>query len=278
MTSIHTIISDIVAAMRTKSGLLTPYFEAGRIEYIIDKIAEKGQNASTRSKILPMIALIGDIKEDITDGVKNLTVPILFAVETKPETPNPTRITTTFVTLYDLLEDFNTALGLSNAINMTYPDFTKIDSAFYSGVTNKISVYTDVLVCEYKIEVIEDCISTPVISTVQIVVSAEAGGTTIPDPATYTAAYKNNYPFYASPSTGYTFSRWLKNGVATIVNPINLYADIAYTLVAEFVAGIVLTMTKTGLGTVTPAEGSHTYTLDELVDLTAPDELVNIFC
>jgi len=271
-----------VVAMRTESGLLYPYFEFGRIEYIIDKVAEKGQSPDNRNKILPMVALIGDIKESITDGIKEATIPILFMVETRPETPNPTRYTTTFVTLYDLMNAFNLELGKSPYINMTYPDFTKLDSAYYSGVTNKINVYTDVLVCEYKIELIDstECdYEEP--TSFSLVVSAGTGGTTEPAPATYTMEKGEAKAFYAAVSAGYRFVQWLHDGAAQLLNPIAIVAMNNGTLIAQFIKQWLVTTSVDGEGTITPSsglkdEGNITITVTPTNPLTHEFEKIEI--
>jgi len=224
-----------------------------------------------------MIALIGDIKESITDGIKEATIPILFMVETRPETPNPTRYDTTFVKLYDLLDAFNKELGKSPYVNMTYPDFTKLDSAYYSGLTNKISVYTDVLVCEYKIEILDETecdYEEP--TTFDLVVSAGTGGTTIEAPGTYTANKDDIKAFYAEPSSGYRFLKWLQDGGQQLSNPIAIVFKNTGTLIANFIKQWYLTTSVVGAGTITPSSGL----LDEgniTIEVTVTNPLVDEF-
>lgn len=252
MISVQQIISDVVAGMRTKTGLTYPVFEHGRIEYIHSKMNEK---LSGDKLALPMIALVGDFKEPTNIAGKEITLPILFAVETKPETSNPDRYNTTFPTLYSLLEAFNEALGDSVYIDMSYPDYDKLDSSYYTGDKNKFNIYTDVLVCEYKVYILNDCTTFIAPETVAITLQAETGGTTVPAPAVLNVAYKSNNAFYAIVESGYRFAGWLMSGITTLTNPLPYIATATATLKAQFIKVWQLTTSVSGEGTITPSSG-----------------------
>jgi len=101
-------------------------------------------------------------------------------------------------------------------------------------------------------------------TSVELTVSAGTGGSVIASDGTVittetiiTAAYKNNYPFYAAASTGYRFLQWIRNAVASALNPINLYADTVYNLAAQFIKQWTLTSSVDGAGTITPVSGTY---------------------
>lgn len=93
--------------------------------------------------------------------------------------------------------------------------------------------------------------------TVEITLQAEAGGTTLPAPAVLNLAYKSNNAFFAKADMGSVFRRWLLDGVERLTNPISLIAIQATTLIAVFVQGLILTITKTGYGTINPEVGEY---------------------
>jgi len=262
-----------VQSMRVELNSTYPVYEYGRMEYVSNKITE---SINRKESVFPLIVLVMDFKEDFSDGLVKVTVPIIFFTNTTPHKSNDQRYSDTFPTLYDLLDLFQKELGKHEKINTSYPEYNKIDSAYYKGRFNVLNDNTDVVACEFDLEIVQDSECEYVApTTFDLVLTAETGGTTVPTPGTYTennGAYK---AFYASPNSGYRFLRWLLSSGEQLTNPLAVVYRSTMTLVAQFIAQFQLTTSVTGNGTITPSSGLKDD--GETVTLTATPDAGNHF-
>jgi hypothetical protein len=242
MTPIPEIISDIVVQVRTELGTEAPYYEYGRLPYIANQVDDKTKNITNVGKIFPLIALLGDIKETVKEGSRTATITVIFFAETKHDYSNTQRYSTTFPNLYTILDLFVKHMGNDSRLVGSYPEYTQLDSAYYKGQFNALSSFTDVIACEFDIEVLESVCEYVEPTTFDLILTAETGGTTVPAPGTYTennGAYK---AFYADVNAGYEFSYWLINGQQFIDNPIEYRYLSNATMQAKFTSlGGILT-------------------------------------
>lgn len=105
-----------------------------------------------------------------------------------------------------------------------------------------------------------------------LTITAGEGGTTVPTPGTHDYALNSLVQgITAEAYAGYTFVRWLLDGVEEYSNPITVLMDIDHTLEASFIGApppleYTLTITATEGGTTNPSIGPHIY--DENASVT----------
>jgi len=90
---------------------------------------------------------------------------------------------------------------------------------------------------------------------IEAVISAGTGGNVLPGVGTFALTYGSNNAYYAEPSSGYRFLKWLYNGFESLVNPIAIKALQSFTLVANFIKQWLVTTSVNGAGTITPSSG-----------------------
>jgi hypothetical protein len=107
--------------------------------------------------------------------------------------------------------------------------------------------------------------------TYTLTITATAGGTTDPEPGTYTYPSGSYADVMALPSANYMFSHWILDGSpAGSANPISVLMNRNRTLQAVFyLINYTLTITATAGGTTTPAPGTYIHASGSQVSVTA---------
>jgi hypothetical protein len=106
-------------------------------------------------------------------------------------------------------------------------------------------------------------------------ITTATNGATNPSAGNYTYPYGTVVPVTALPNTGYGLDHWLFDGVnAGAANPISITINATHQLQAVFtVANYTLAITATVGGATNPAAGSHAYSYNTNVAVTATPSL-----
>jgi hypothetical protein len=102
-------------------------------------------------------------------------------------------------------------------------------------------------------------------------ISAEAGGTTDPEPGTYTYENGKEVTITAKPDNGYAFSNWNCDASGQ-ENPIKITMDSDKYITANFVREYKLVISTTEGGTTDPSPGTHAYVDGTEVSIKAEPE------
>ncbi|MFB3890190.1 MAG: beta strand repeat-containing protein [Candidatus Bathyarchaeia archaeon] len=106
--------------------------------------------------------------------------------------------------------------------------------------------------------------------TFSLTISATAGGSTNPSPGTYNVTVGSTVQVTATAAPGYTFSRWLLDGVnAGSLNPISVTMNASHTLMAVFNQTVFLTVNAAQGGSTSLTVGEHAEPAGSIVQVTA---------
>ncbi|MFO8191943.1 MAG: matrixin family metalloprotease, partial [Bacillota bacterium] len=107
-----------------------------------------------------------------------------------------------------------------------------------------------------------------------LTVSIEGEGTTSPEPGTHAYSRGNSVGLNAEPAEGWLFEHWVideiifEDAIQTVVITADMEATACFSEEPP-VPEYILTISATGEGTTTPAQGSHSFTEGTTVQLTA---------
>jgi hypothetical protein len=224
-----------------------PYFMCEKESKAGNILTEKNDQENYKWQKYPLFLLARPYTDDRTDRTigysSDFTLHII--TDTKSDYWANDRIENNFEPiLYPLFNSFMDELPNNRWVKEKKRDLiahTKTDLMFVDG--NPFPDKMDGITIQFSnLEILRNtqtCEPTIPINY-NLTLSAETGGTTVPEPGTYTYNKGDVAAIYALADANYQFSQWLINGTPNINNPIGLSMRQNYTCVAEFTSMLVV--------------------------------------